>query len=85
MKLFLLFCLFPLSLQLFPGAIPDEGDYRHLYPIVCLAIRSYEAYEEYSLPYVMGLIEELKYPKDRMHISFFKLENDLLGVKLLDK
>jgi hypothetical protein len=52
---------------LFPGAVPDEGDYRHLYPTVCLSIRIFEA--SHTLPYAMGWTENLRYPKDRIHVQ----------------
>lgn len=51
-----------------PGAQPDDGDYRHLYPKVCVGIRINQ--HEHILPYSMGLIENLKYPKDRIHVAF---------------
>jgi len=57
----------------FPGAQPDDGDYRHLYPKVCLGIRINK--HEHILPYSMGLIENLKYPKDRIHVAFVAEES----------
>lgn len=76
MKLYLLifFICLPLTWQLFPGTVPEEGDYRHIYPKLCLTIRSYESYDQYSLSYILGLIEELQYPKDRIHVSFLTIE-----------
>ncbi|TKR67316.1 hypothetical protein L596_023488 [Steinernema carpocapsae] len=61
------------SLALFPGRQPDRGDYRHLYPRLFLAIgvRSHA----HSLPYTLGLIENLEYPKDRLQIAFFVEDN----------
>uniref|UniRef100_A0A7E4ZZN9 ZP domain-containing protein n=1 Tax=Panagrellus redivivus TaxID=6233 RepID=A0A7E4ZZN9_PANRE len=58
---------------LFPGAQPDEGDYRHLYPLVCLSVHIED--HAHSLPYSMGLIENLRYPKDRLHFTFVAEEN----------
>lgn len=67
--LFLL-VLLPTSFQLFPGAVPDEGDYRHLYSTVCVSARVFEGYD-HSLPYFLGLLEGMRYPKDRIHIFFY--------------
>ncbi len=55
---------------LFPGAVPDEGDYRHLYPTVCVAIRMHAEYE-HTFPYIFGQLEGLRYPKDRLRLTFY--------------
>ncbi|KAI1729339.1 glycosyltransferase family 25 (LPS biosynthesis protein) domain-containing protein [Ditylenchus destructor] len=54
----------------FMGGLIGEGDYRHLYPVVCLCIHPFENYS-HSLSYVLGLVEGLRYPKDRIHVAFF--------------
>lgn len=60
------------SLQHFPGATPDEADYRHLYPLVALAFHVHHPqYAQQILPYALGRLENLRYPKDRLHIDFF--------------
>uniref|UniRef100_A0A914HCF8 Glycosyltransferase 25 family member n=1 Tax=Globodera rostochiensis TaxID=31243 RepID=A0A914HCF8_GLORO len=46
-----------------------EGDYRHLYRPLCVGIKVND--NEHVLSYFMGMVEELRYPKDRMHILFF--------------
>lgn len=51
---------------------PDEGDYRNLYPTVCLSIGV--STHEYVMPYFLGLIENLKYPKDRLRLNFYLAE-----------
>jgi collagen beta-1,O-galactosyltransferase len=64
-----LFALISANLALFGGIPPDDGDYRHIYPITCIAMGVHQ--HEHTLPYVLGLVEDLKYPKDRIHFSFF--------------
>lgn len=66
----LLFCwLVGPTTALFPGTKPDEGDYRHFYPIVNVAIYSHPSYG-HTLPYIFGLLEGLRYPKDRIRVDF---------------
>ncbi|KHN76405.1 Glycosyltransferase 25 family member [Toxocara canis] len=52
---------------LFPGTVPDEGDYRHLYPVLSLNV--YLEDHAHALPYLFGLIENLDYPKDRISLN----------------
>lgn len=52
---------------------PTDGDYSYLYPKVCLGISILE--NEYVLPYYMGLLENFRYPKDRIHISLYTKTN----------
>uniref|UniRef100_F1L0H0 Glycosyltransferase 25 family member n=1 Tax=Ascaris suum TaxID=6253 RepID=F1L0H0_ASCSU len=54
---------------LFPGAVRDEGDYSHLYPV--LSLNMYFEDHAHALPYFFGLIENLDYPKDRISINAF--------------
>ncbi|CAD5229225.1 unnamed protein product [Bursaphelenchus okinawaensis] len=49
----------------FFGSTPDEGDYRHLYPELCIA---YNVNFEEILSYSLGWLENLKYPKDRTKV-----------------
>jgi hypothetical protein len=72
--LFLL--IFSFSFALFPGAIPDEGDYRHLYGKVCVTLRIFET--PYIFPYSMGRLENLRYPKDRMHLQLLAEQDSIL-------
>ncbi|KAI6173397.1 hypothetical protein M3Y98_01077000 [Aphelenchoides besseyi] len=62
--------------SLFPGATPEDGDYRHLYPKLCLSLRIFET--EHSFSYQLGWLEDLKYPKDRIHFQFLVQEDSLL-------
>uniref|UniRef100_A0AC35GEH7 Uncharacterized protein n=1 Tax=Panagrolaimus sp. PS1159 TaxID=55785 RepID=A0AC35GEH7_9BILA len=61
----------PTFANIFANLQPDDGDYRHLYPKLCLSmgIKRYG----HALSYSVGMVENLRYPKDRMHISFFIL------------
>ncbi|KAI6191701.1 Glycosyltransferase 25 family member [Aphelenchoides bicaudatus] len=77
MLLLLLIFTFSLASALFPGATPDEGDYRHLYGKICLTFRVFET--PHIFPYSMGWIENLRYPKDRMHIQFLFESNSVLA------
>lgn len=63
----MLLSLFSLANALFPGSAPDEGDYRHLYSTICVTLRVYET--PHLFPYSMGWFENLRYPKDRMHLQ----------------
>lgn len=66
--LFLLLFILQKTSTSFSGLV-DDGNYSHLYPKVCLSIRI--NHHEHSLPYFLGLIENLRYPKNRMHVAFF--------------
>ncbi|VDN59375.1 unnamed protein product [Dracunculus medinensis] len=64
-------CLFfvEVSFASLLGTISVEGDYRHIYPLVMLAIRFDD--DSHIMPYFFGLIENLDYPKDRMSIDIY--------------
>uniref|UniRef100_A0A1I7ZVK3 Glycosyltransferase 25 family member n=1 Tax=Steinernema glaseri TaxID=37863 RepID=A0A1I7ZVK3_9BILA len=62
------------SLALFPGRAPDRGDYRHLYPRVFIAVGV--SSHAHTLPYTLGLLENLEYPKDRLKVAFFLKDNN---------
>ncbi|KAK5980288.1 LPS glycosyltransferase [Trichostrongylus colubriformis] len=59
---------------LFPGAIPDEGDVRHLYPITHISIGLDN--HAHMLPYLLGWLENIDYPKKRLRITFYQLNKD---------
>ena len=61
--LLLLFLLEP-SRALFPGAAPEEGDLRHLYPIVTLALSIRD--DAPHLPFLLGWMEGVEWPKKRL-------------------
>lgn len=75
-----LFCLFVLlhlcgvSFSLFPGAQPDEGDVRHLYPPVFIGVGLAE--HAHAIPYLLGWLENLDYPKDRVRLELFILNKE---------
>uniref|UniRef100_A0A1I7XT82 non-specific serine/threonine protein kinase n=1 Tax=Heterorhabditis bacteriophora TaxID=37862 RepID=A0A1I7XT82_HETBA len=54
---------------LFPGRLPDEGDVRHLYPQLHLAIGLDS--HSYILPHLLGYLENLEYPKSRIHLELY--------------
>uniref|UniRef100_A0A915MNU0 Protein kinase domain-containing protein n=1 Tax=Meloidogyne javanica TaxID=6303 RepID=A0A915MNU0_MELJA len=51
-------------------------NYNLIYPKFCISIL---IKNEHVLPYFMGLIEDWRYPKDRIHLNFFA-ENDDSGI-----
>lgn len=69
--LFILFFLtfFIPTNQLFHYAVPEEGDYYHLYSKVCISARIFDY--DHSLSYFLGSLEEIRYPKDVIKIMFF--------------
>lgn len=73
------------SVQLFPDAEPDEGDYRHLYPTVCVSIGIVKGYARNAISYTLGFLETMRYPKDRMHISFLVDDSDESNREDLEK
>lgn len=58
----------------FPGAVPDEGDVRHLYPIAHIAIGLDS--HAHVMPYLLGWLENIGYPKSRLCISLYLLNKD---------
>uniref|UniRef100_A0A0N4ZVL9 Glycosyltransferase 25 family member n=1 Tax=Parastrongyloides trichosuri TaxID=131310 RepID=A0A0N4ZVL9_PARTI len=70
MNIYLLLLLSKNVYSLFPGATPDDGDYRHLYPLNCIKFNVPEN-EIKVLSYVLGNIENLEYPKDRLSVDFY--------------
>ncbi|CAI2348285.1 unnamed protein product [Caenorhabditis sp. 36 PRJEB53466] len=62
------------ALSLFPGAEPDEGDVRHLYPPVYIGIGLSE--HAHAIPYLLGWLENLEYPKDRIRLELFVLSKE---------
>lgn len=54
---------------LFPGAEPDEGDVRHLYPPTYIGVGLAE--HAHAIPYLLGWLENLEYPKNRIKLEFF--------------
>ncbi|CAI4229084.1 unnamed protein product [Auanema sp. JU1783] len=62
-------CLVTTTLALFPGAVPDEGDVRHIYPIrqIVFGLKDHS----HALPYLLGWLENLEYPKHRLHVEFY--------------
>lgn len=71
---FLLFFLNSSSFALFPGAEPDEGDVRHLYPPVYIGIGLTE--HAHAIPYLLGWLENLDYPKDRIKLELFVMNRE---------
>lgn len=71
------FLLLNSAYGLFPGATPDEGDYRHLYGKVCVTLRVFET--PHIFPYSMGWVENLRYPKDRMHLQLLAASDSKLA------
>lgn len=83
MRVVLLLC--HAAAALFPGRQPDEGDVRHIYPLSSIGVRQniiptkqikiqigfYE--HAHMLPYVLGLLENIDYPKHRLHLEFHLL------------
>lgn len=47
----------------------DEGDYKDIYSVLCMSIGV--GRHDHVLPYYLGLIENLRYPKDRIRITFY--------------
>uniref|UniRef100_A0AC35U0R8 Glycosyltransferase 25 family member n=2 Tax=Rhabditophanes sp. KR3021 TaxID=114890 RepID=A0AC35U0R8_9BILA len=78
--LFLVFCLLLPTNALFPGAKREDGDYRHLYPIVSISFKVTDS-DLSALPYLLGTVENWEYPKDRIHIDFF-LEHQFETAKM---
>ncbi|EGT34680.1 hypothetical protein CAEBREN_01607 [Caenorhabditis brenneri] len=70
----LLFFLNPSSFALFPGAEPDEGDVRHLYSPVYIGIGLTE--HAHAIPYLLGWLENLDYPKDRIRLELFVMNRE---------
>uniref|UniRef100_A0A914W2S2 Glycosyltransferase 25 family member n=1 Tax=Plectus sambesii TaxID=2011161 RepID=A0A914W2S2_9BILA len=60
----------------------DEGDYRHLYPRV--QITFFARNKAHTLPYFLGQLEELEYPKDRISLYVRTDHNSDDTVKVLD-
>ncbi|WKY02060.1 hypothetical protein Q1695_015797 [Nippostrongylus brasiliensis] len=56
---------------LFPGAVPDEGDVRHLYPITQIAI-ALDGHA-HMIPYLLGWLENVEYPKNRLRVTLYLL------------
>ena len=56
----------------------EEGDYRHLYPKVVIAF--FARNKAHTLPYFLGQVEELEYPKDRI-ILFIRTDHNVDGTK----
>ncbi|CAI5444275.1 unnamed protein product [Caenorhabditis angaria] len=54
---------------LFPGAEPDEGDTRHIYPIIYIGLGLDT--HAHSIPYIFGWLENLEYPKNRVILEIF--------------
>lgn len=71
--LFLLL-LFNSSFALFPGAEPDEGDVRHIYSPVYIGIGLSE--HAHVIPYLLGWLENVNYPKDRIRVELFVLNKE---------
>ncbi|CAB3403472.1 unnamed protein product [Caenorhabditis bovis] len=68
----LIVCLFgqiAASLALFPGAEPDEGDVRHVYPMIYIGVGLDT--HAHAIPYIFGWLENVFYPKVRMRIEIF--------------
>ncbi|ULT99895.1 hypothetical protein L3Y34_000870 [Caenorhabditis briggsae] len=59
---------------LLPGAEPDEGDVRHLYPPVYIGVGLGE--HAHAIPYLLGWLENLDYPKDRIRLELFILNKE---------
>lgn len=64
----LLLLLFPLSLGVSPFP-PEDGDVRHLYPQSTISILL--GSHSHILPYLLGWIENLEYPKKRLHLDIY--------------
>ncbi|KAL3090259.1 hypothetical protein niasHS_006711 [Heterodera schachtii] len=64
------------------GFPPGEGDYRHLYPRLCVTIKIND--HKHVLSYFMGMVEDFRWPKDRMHILFFE-EKPILISEWMEK
>uniref|UniRef100_A0A1I8BPS8 Glycosyltransferase 25 family member n=1 Tax=Meloidogyne hapla TaxID=6305 RepID=A0A1I8BPS8_MELHA len=48
--------------------VAANTNYNDIYPKLCISIN---IKNEHVLPYFMGLIEDLRYPKDRINLNFF--------------
>ncbi|KAK6057060.1 hypothetical protein COOONC_05427 [Cooperia oncophora] len=59
---------------LFPGAVPDDGDVRHLYPITQINIGLQD--HAHMIPYLLGWLENIEYPKSRLRIVLYLLNKD---------
>ncbi|KAK6010109.1 hypothetical protein OSTOST_24898, partial [Ostertagia ostertagi] len=59
---------------LFPGAVPDDGDVRHLYPVTQINIGLKD--HAHVIPYLFGWLENIDYPKSRLRISLYLLNKD---------
>ncbi|KAK6746050.1 hypothetical protein RB195_012271 [Necator americanus] len=66
--------VFPPTHSLFPGAIPDEGDVRHLYPVTQIVIGLDK--HAHVVPYLLGWLENIDYPKNRLRITFYLLDRE---------
>ncbi|GMR42514.1 hypothetical protein PMAYCL1PPCAC_12709 [Pristionchus mayeri] len=66
--LLLPFLVFPLSLSLSPFP-PEDGDVRHLYPQSSIAFLI--GSHSHLLPYLLGWIENVDYPKKRLHLGIY--------------
>lgn len=66
--------LLPWVSCLFLGAAPDEGDVRHLYPITQIAI----GFDRHThvVPYVLGWLENIEYPKKRLRVLLYIISKD---------
>ncbi|VDK73935.1 unnamed protein product [Cylicostephanus goldi] len=60
--------------SLFPGAIPDEGDVRHLYPVTQISMGLDN--HAHAVPYLLGWLENIDYPKDRIHVMIYLLSKE---------
>ncbi|VDM58102.1 unnamed protein product [Angiostrongylus costaricensis] len=66
--------LLPLVSCLFLGAAPDEGDVGHLYPITQIAI-GFDSHT-HVIPYVLGWLENIEYPKRRLRVLLYIVSKD---------
>lgn len=72
LNLLFLFILFNFKNCLKASENDVHKDFKNLYPPVCVAIGINR--HAHTLPYVMGLIENLKYPKNKLNILFVAQE-----------
>ncbi|VDM68974.1 unnamed protein product [Strongylus vulgaris] len=60
--------------SLFPGAIPDEGDVRHIYPMAQISMGLDN--HAHAVPYLLGWLENIDYPKERLHLIIYLLSKE---------
>ncbi|CAD6187858.1 unnamed protein product [Caenorhabditis auriculariae] len=68
-RLFVALGILATAVALFPGAQPEEGDVRHLYPTTLLALGLDT--DAHTLPYLLGFLENIDYPKKQISLEIY--------------